>query len=601
MSDYGVTVNGSYSVLFTISILFTIIALISCGKIPIPSFLKAILIPQSSDDGLSIDFFLSARNSADYKTIALSFFSSGMGAWVLYGTTTMGATPSLSWFGVIGYSMASALPGFIICLIGPKVREMSGASAFGTSDFAKERYGRIMQLIVAFISVFGMFIGMVSELTAISNVYGILVGKDVTGDDNKNYTESIVWIISLFTLFYTTLAGLPASIVTDKLQGIMIVFLMIVLLIATTSQKENRVSPSEFNVASNWTEEGFMAMITLFLAILSASAFDQGSWQRVWASKDVTSMRKGFFIGSVMVFLLLFFFGIMGMISYASDPSSYDNGNKLAYLSFFDLLIPCPPFVSYLALIFVTSLAASSIDTVQNAIISVFSHDILTIPRCQSTIPYLPFNTTISSSTTRFLLVALNVPAVIMSAQRYDVISLFLITDLVCSTAVLPVFLGLISEKKLGGFFTPITELGAILGIMSGFSAVLINAAVLNFTEATDSNGKVLGTGPFSYFWLTNSDICSICGSKTMVTFIITPLSGGLGAILFSHLDILIRGEHDAHKPLFNTYFKMLENRIGIDQDDNHEESKDEIWSDDNGNTTESDDYSKDIRNTKLV
>jgi len=292
MSDYGVTVNGSYSVLFTISILFTIIALISCGKIPIPSFLKAILIPQSSDDGLSIDFFLSARNSADYKTIALSFFSSGMGAWVLYGTTTMGATPSLSWFGVIGYSMASALPGFIICLIGPKVREMSGASAFGTSDFAKERYGRIMQLIVAFISVFGMFIGMVSELTAISNVYGILVGKDVTGDDNKNYTESIVWIISLFTLFYTTLAGLPASIVTDKLQGIMIVFLMIVLLIATTSQKENRVSPSEFNVASNWTEEGFMAMITLFLAILSASAFDQGSWQRVWASKDVTSMRK---------------------------------------------------------------------------------------------------------------------------------------------------------------------------------------------------------------------------------------------------------------------------------------------------------------------
>ena len=76
-------------------------------------------IPNSAED-----FFLSARSSATTWTIALSFFASGMGAWVVYGTTEMGATVDLSWLGVIGYSMASACPAVIISLIGPRIREM---------------------------------------------------------------------------------------------------------------------------------------------------------------------------------------------------------------------------------------------------------------------------------------------------------------------------------------------------------------------------------------------------------------------------------------------------------------------------------------------
>jgi hypothetical protein len=37
----------------------------------------------------------------------------------------MGATPQLSWLGVIGYSEASAFPALLICWLGPKVREMA--------------------------------------------------------------------------------------------------------------------------------------------------------------------------------------------------------------------------------------------------------------------------------------------------------------------------------------------------------------------------------------------------------------------------------------------------------------------------------------------
>lgn len=560
-SVFGPDKAGANAVLYTVLTFFTILAFISRGFIPLPASLQSLLVPKSDGKGSSEDFFLSARSSAGTWTIALSFFASGMGAWVVYGTTEMGANPALSWFGVIGYSSASAFPALIYCVIGPKIRKMCGESAFGTTDFARQRYGRIMQISVAGISVFYMFIFIVAELTSISNIYGL-----ITGNVDKTYTRTIGWSIAIFTVVYTAIAGMPASIVTDKFQGVTMIALVVILLFAVSFEPENKVSTSEFSVASNATWDGVVAWITLIIAICSAEMFNQGGWQRVWAAKDNESMRKGFALGSVMVFLLMFFFGIMGMISYANDPTAFDNFEKFAYLSFFYLLESSPTGINYLVLILVTCLAASSIDTLQNAILSVFSYDILSIPFCETKVGCASLGTI----STRMLLVLINLPAVILSAKQVDVITLFLVADLVCATAVLPLFLGLIPEKKLCGLFTPITEAGAVLGIMSAISAVLINGAVLNFTEAVNPfTLEVLGSGPFSYFWLTNGDICALCGKKTMVTFIITPIAGAVGAIFFSHVDILLRGEERARKSILGGDPTMsLESMVKVDSGD---------------------------------
>ena len=233
-----------------------------------------------SKDVNADDFFLSARSSASASSIALSFFASGMGAWVVYGTTEMGANPQLSWLGVIGYSMASAFPAVIICVLGPRIREITGENAFGTTDFARQRYGRLMQLTTAGISVFYMFIFIVSELTSISNIYGLLVGKSTFGTLNQDYTSGIAWTTAGVTVFYTALAGVPASIVTDKFQGIMMVCLVIVLVIAISAEPSNQPTADQWNKASNWTKEGGVAMVTLFLAVASAEMFNQGNWQR---------------------------------------------------------------------------------------------------------------------------------------------------------------------------------------------------------------------------------------------------------------------------------------------------------------------------------
>lgn len=49
---------------------------------------------------------------------------------------------------------------------------------------------------------------------------------------------------------------------------------------------------------------------------IQAEMFNQSTWQRVWAAKSVNAMRRGFMLGSFLVFLLIMFFGIMGMIAY---------------------------------------------------------------------------------------------------------------------------------------------------------------------------------------------------------------------------------------------------------------------------------------------
>jgi len=277
----------------------------------------------------------------------------------------------------------------------------------------------------------------------------------------------------------------------------------------------------------------------LIIAIICAELFNQTGWQRVWAAESDAALRKGILIGSTGVFFLMMFFGIMGMLAYANDPESYDNFEKFAYLSFFDLLLPLGNGWHILVLILVTSLAASTIDSLQNGLTCVFNHDIVKFGGNPKLIA-------------RILLVVANIPAIWMATMKFEVISLFLVADLVCATSVFPVFCGL-QTKDIGILKAP-TELGAFLGCISGVVTVLINGAV----------NKVDGS-LWEYFWLRNNAICSLCGTKTLVTFIVTPLVSLIMTYLFSFLDVTIRGERARH-PLIYLPFDDDDDDAAVDE-----------------------------------
>jgi len=134
--------------------------------------------------------------------------------------------------------------------------------------------------------------------------------------------------------------------------------------------------------------------------------------------------------------------------------------------------------------------------------------------------------------------VIVNIPAIYLASKKFEILGLFLVADLVCAAAVLPVFLGLQRNDKLGGLLPAPTEVGSFLGIISGLVTVLVN-------------GHINGAVGFQYFWLDNGAICALCGSATMISFIVTPLMGGLMTYVFTHISLLVLGKDRARRPLF--------------------------------------------------
>jgi Na+/proline symporter len=135
----------------------------------------------------------------------------------------------------------------------------------------------------------------------------------LTSNSSTTYGIIVTLILGGFTLFYTGLAGLPASIVTDKFQGLIMVVMVILLTVAVSIEESKHVTRQEWNLAASWTTEGLMTAVTLVIAIACAEMFNQSTWQRVWAAESVTALRVGFLFGSVLVFILMMFFGVMGM------------------------------------------------------------------------------------------------------------------------------------------------------------------------------------------------------------------------------------------------------------------------------------------------
>jgi len=452
------------------------------------------------------DFWYSARGSQRWISLGLSYFASSMGAWVIFAAPEVGILSG--WWGLLGYALASSVPLLALCILGPLIRRRF-EDGFCLSDWVLERFGRVMQVYVAIVSVFYMWIYLVAELTSMGNLV-----RDFAG---LNPLAALV-PLSLVTMCYTMAAGLPASIWTDRLQGVVMVIIIAVVIIPIFSSLSIR--NENWHQASFWNDKGFESMVTLILAILGAALFDMGAWQRVYAAKDDGQLRKGLIFGAVLIFWAMFLFGLLGMLAEAQDLGRSPPTLTIKALAFFDLLRSQAGWVPTLAYALATCMVASSVDSLQTGLLSVVSRAIMD----------LDISPAKRMGLGQLFVLSVNIPAIILSSEAtkspdlgFNIINLFLIADLLTLSITVPVFLGL---------FPFVTQRGVLAGCACGLLFIMsfgwlefgtFVAALEMFTLMAFGNTKPPESG--------------LTASRTCIVFFVLPIVTCVGTLLVSWME----------------------------------------------------------------
>lgn len=356
----------------------------------------------------SLDDYLTARGSQGATTLGLSFLASGLGGWILFVPPEIGAF--VGPVALVGYALAAALPFWVLAWCGPAIRQRIPQGRT-IAEYAQERFGAGLRLWVTALSVLYMLCFITAELTAIGGITALL--SELPG-------SAVIVAVALTTLIYTTWGGLRASLVTDRWQAWLLLALLAVVVAVLL------VNLPAAGLVKPWPtaplEVSLSVALTLVIAVTAANLFHQGYWQRLWSARSDAELRRGAWLGGWLTLPVMLVMGALGMLSMALG---HNPGTPP--MPFFALLSGAPSWLALPVLILAVALVASSVDTLQSGIASLV----------------VTARPGVSLSAARWVTVLLMVPVVLVSLQGLSVLRLFLIADLLCATAVVPVLLGL--------------------------------------------------------------------------------------------------------------------------------------------------------------
>lgn len=383
-----------------------------------------------------LEDYLIARNSQGAPLLGLSFFASGLGAWILFAPPEVGAFIGLA--GVVGYAIAAAGPFVVFGLLGPRFRRLVPAG-HGLTEFVRLRFGRPTHLYVVAVSILYMLTFLTAELTAVGGVTAILSGAD------PRWT---VVATAAVTLAYTAYGGLRASLRTDRWQAWLVLGLLAIgagaVIVAVDAPGAALGNSGLLRV----DRVGAEAAVTLVVAVTAANLFHQGYWQRVWAARDIRALRRGTVLGIAATVPVVAVVGVLGILA---AGAGLDLGTPP--VPFFSLLAGLPSMLGIVVLLLGVCLVASSADTLENGLAALVAVE----------------RPGMSLGAARLATVLLVVPATVVAFQGYSVLRILLIADLLCATVVVPALLGLWRRA---------TAAGAFAGAVAGLAGAVLAGAV---------------------------------------------------------------------------------------------------------------------------
>ena len=382
------------------------------------------------------------RNESIFS-LTTSLSASALGAWILFGPAS-----AATWGGigaVIGYALGTAAPMLFLLNFGPKIRR-EFPNGMSLTEFIKRRFGTGILKIMLILILFYLTIFLIAEVTAIAFLINLI-------------SKTPLWITSGLTLIicllYILRGGFKLSIITDKYQFLIVlgIILFSIFLILGNLEinsyeliKKNSAKLISKNYIPNYT-----AGLTFFIAVAATNLFHQGNWQRVFAAKNNFILKKSLIYSSIISFLIVFWMGYTGLISFSLDPKIKPD------LAFFKIMLSNDNVLIIVSiLILALALTLSTIDTLINAISSLIIIDGKELNKFLS-------GREIKDKSNKLILL-LCVIVFIFASKGYSILYLFLFADLLCCAAVVTIFYGFF-KKKIN---TRLSLVSIILGLSSG-------------------------------------------------------------------------------------------------------------------------------------
>ncbi len=367
--------------------------------------------------------YLVANRNVGTLSLTTSLVASALGTWILFGPAS-----AATWGGigaVIGYSLGTAFPLFILIYLGKKFRNLfpKGKTLI---EVVRLKFGKKLFKLILFLTIFYMFIFLIAELTAVSILVNYISGTPL-------WITALIVILSSLT--YTLYGGLRASIFTDNIQFFVILILLLfsfLYLINANDFSFNFIKENKSILLSSNYLPNFTAGLTFFIAVAATNLFHQGNWQRVYAAKNYNVLKKSLIISFLIIIPIVFFMGFSGLVAVSA------NNNVIPDLAFFSLILKEQSLaISVIIIILAISLTISSLDTLINAISSLVIVDGKKILNIKN--DYLKLSNQ--------FIIFLSLVAFIIASKGLSILYLFLLADLLCCSAVLTIFYGFYDKK----------------------------------------------------------------------------------------------------------------------------------------------------------
>lgn len=418
------------------------LALIGCAVLFVSIGVGAVWGRQGAE---TVESFVAARGEFGTGATTATLFASSMGTWVLFGppeAATWGGLPA-----IVGYALGSALPSLAYIPLGRRLRTLMPAG-HALPEYVRHRYGRAMYAGTLAIMAFYLFVALSAQVTGMAFLVRLVAEVPLWG------TAAVVLVA---TGGYTALGGLRASVVTDGVQSVLLLPLLAggAVLALWTVGGPGALADGVAERAPALLQWSFVPGVqggaALVIGIGAASLFNQGTWQRVYAAADGGTLRTGFLVVAGAMAVTVMGTGLLGLAAVgegAAEPAS---------TALFNLLLEGAPGGIGIGVIFLgLTLVMSSADTVLNALGSLGTVALRELRPGAASGTYL--------RAARWTPVVLAVPVYAIAAQGISVLYLFLIADLVCAAALVPVFGGLFSARITNGAAVAGTTAGLVVG-----------------------------------------------------------------------------------------------------------------------------------------